>query len=309
MIKLRTAASGPDLAGLTIESRIVELVSSGSVEMSPRDTDQITEAAAFLPANMRVYVNALPGRLHYATLRAMEALRDEGLDPVPHIAARRLESRAALEEFVQGAVHAGAHRVLLIGGDQTEPVGPYDSSINVLEEEVLTKYNVREVGFAGYPEGHPRIAQSVLDETLSEKIALASAQGLDISILTQFSFFPVRIAEYCAQMGRTHPELPLYVGMAGPTSTKALLRYAQRCGVSASLRALSGMGVAAAKRVTHSDPMEQLAALAHHCEGGGTGNVVGAHFYSFGGFANTARFINSIIAKASPAVPQDPQHG
>lgn len=281
----------------TIDTRISELVASGSVEMSPRDADQITEAAKFLPANTRVYVNALPGRLHYATLRAMEALRDEGLDPVPHIAARRLESRAALEEFVQGAVHAGAHRVLLIGGDQLTPAGPFASSMRVLKEGTLAKYKIREVGFAGYPEGHPRIEQRALDEALSEKIALANEQGINVSIVTQFSFVPVRIAEYCAVMARTYPELPLYVGMAGPTSTKSLLRYAHRCGVSASLRALSGMGVAAAKLVTHSDPMEQLASLAHHCEGGGTSNVVGAHFYSFGGFANTARFINRIIAK------------
>ncbi len=303
MSETQTAPPAPEFSGLTIESRIVELVSSGSVEMSPRDTDQITEAAAFLPANMRVYVNALPGRLHYATLRAMEALRDEGLDPVPHIAARRLESRAALEEFVRGAAHAGAHRVLLIGGDQTTPAGPYVSSMDVLKEGILAKCNIREVGFAGYPEGHPRIEQRVLDEALAEKIALATTQGLAVSVVTQFSFVPARIAEYCALMARSYPDLLLYVGMAGPTSTRALLRYAQRCGVSASLRALSGMGVAAAKLVTHSDPMEQLAALAHHCEAGGTGNVVGAHLYSFGGFANTARFINRIIAKASGVAP------
>ncbi|UCD69710.1 MAG: methylenetetrahydrofolate reductase [Betaproteobacteria bacterium] len=288
--------------GAKIDTRISELVASGSVEMSPRDAAQITEAARVLPANTRVYVNALPGRLHYATLRAMEALRDEGLDPVPHIAARRLESRAALEEFVQGAVHAGAHRVLLIGGDQPAPAGPYASSMQVLREGTLAKYQIREVGFAGYPEGHPRIEQPVLDEALSEKIALASEQGIDVSIVTQFSFVPVRIAEYCALMARTYPQLPLYVGMAGPTSTASLLRYAQHCGVSASLRALSGMGVAAAKLVTHSDPMEQLASLAHHCEGGGTSNAVGAHFFSFGGFANTARFINRIIAEASGSV-------
>ena len=299
MTETQTAAPTPDFSGTTIESRIVELVSSGSVEMSPRDTDQIAEAAAYLPANTRVYVNALPGRLHYATLRAMEALRDEDLDPVPHIAARRLESRAALAEFVRGAAHAGAHRVLLIGGDQTTPAGPYASTMDILEEGILAKYEIKETGFAGYPEGHPRIDQSALDEALSEKIAVARAQGLDVSVVTQFSFAPARIAEYCASMGRMHPNLPLYVGMAGPTSTVSLLRYAQRCGVSASLRALSGMGVAAAKLVTHSDPMEQLAALAHHCEGGGTSNVVGSHFFSFGGFVNTARFINRIIAESS----------
>ena len=296
-------ASQHATALISLEARIAELVASGSVEMSPRDADQITEAAALLPTGMRVYVNSLPGRLHFATLRAMEALRDEALDPVPHIAARRLESRAALVEFVKGAAHAGAHRVLLVGGDQAQPSGPYTSALDVLKQGVFADYGIREVGFAGYPEGHPRIEHNVVDDALSAKIALAKAQGLDVSIVTQFSFAPARIAEYCAAIARRFPELPLYVGMAGPTSTASLLRYAQRCGVSASLRALSGMGVAAVKLVTHSDPMEQLYALAHHCEGRSTCNVVGSHFFSFGGFVNTAHFINGIIAQASGVSP------
>lgn len=284
-----------------LQARIAELVSSGTVEMSPRDTDQIPEAAALLPANMRVYVDSLPGRLHFSTLRAMEALCDEGLDPVPHIAARRIESRTALQEFVAGAAHAGVRRVLLIGGDQPVPSGPYASSLHVLEEGIFAEHGIKEVGFAGYPEGHPRISQAMLEEALGDKIRVAQEQGLGVSVVTQFSFSPARIVEYCAVLARKHPALPVYVGMAGPTSMASLLRYAQRCGVSASLRALSGMGVAAAKLVTHSDPMEQLAALARHCESGGTSNVVGSHLFSFGGFVQTSQFINRIISRASGA--------
>ncbi len=295
----KSVSPGNDSADLALEARIAELLSSGTVEMSPRDADQISEAAALLPANMRVYVDSLPGRLHYSTLRAMETLCDEGLEPVPHIAARRIESRTALHEFVAGAAHAGVRRVLLIGGDQPVPSGPYASSMHVLEEGIFAEHGIKEVGFAGYPEGHPRISQAALEAALCDKVRLAQAQGLGVSVVTQFSFAPARIVEYCALMARMHPALPVYVGMAGPTSTASLLRYAQRCGVSASLRALSGMGVAAAKLVTHSDPTEQLAALARHCESGSASNVVGSHLFSFGGFVQTARFMNRVISKAS----------
>lgn len=295
----QTVSSVQNPADIALEARIAELVSSGTVEMSPRDADQISEAAALLPANMRVYVDSLPGRLHYSTLHAMEALCDEGLDPVPHIAARRIESRAALKEFVAGAAHAGVRRVLLIGGDQPAPSGPYSSSLQILQEGIFAEHGIKEVGFAGYPEGHSRISQALLDEALSDRVRVAQEQGLGVSVVTQFSFAPARIVEYCAVMARKHPSLPVYVGMAGPTSMATLLRYAQRCGVSASLRAQSGMGVAASKLVTHSDPMEQLVALARHCESGGTSNVVGSHLYSFGGFMQTSRFINRIISRAS----------
>ena len=297
----QTVSSVHNAADFALEARIAELVSSGTVEMSPRDADQISEAAALLPANMRVYVDSLPGRLHYSTLRAMEALCDEGLDPVPHVAARRIESREALKDFVAGAAHAGVRRVLLIGGDQPAPSGPYASSLDILQEGIFAEHGIKEVGFAGYPEGHTRISQALLDEALTDKVRVAQEQGLGVSVVTQFSFAPARIVEYCALMARKHPSLPVYVGMAGPTSMASLLRYAQRCGVSASLRAMSGMGVAAAKLVTRSDPMEQLAALARHCESGGTSNVVGSHLFSFGGFVQTSQFINRIISGASEA--------
>ena len=262
-------SSAPGATDPGLQTRIAELVSNGTVEMSPRDADQIPEAAALLPANMRVYVDSLPGRLHFSTLRAMESLCDEGLEPVPHIAARRIESRSALQEFISGAAHAGVRRVLLVGGDQPVPSGPYASSLDVLEEGIFVEHGIKEVGFAGYPEGHSTISRTILETALSSKIRLAQAQELGISVVTQFSFSPSRIVEYCALMARQHPSLPIYVGMAGPTSTASLWRYAQRCGVSAWLRALTGMGVTAARLVTHADPMAQLAALARHCQSGG----------------------------------------
>ena len=58
--------------------------------------------------------------------------------------------------------------------------------------------------------------------------------------------------------------MPVYVGLPGPTNPVALLRYAQRCGVSASLRALQAEGMRAVRLFTHVDPTEQLMALAQH---------------------------------------------
>ena len=77
-------------------------------------------------------------------------------------------------------------------------------------------------------------------------------------VVTQFSFAPNRVVEYCAQLARSAPEVSIYVGVAGPTDPVALARYAQRCGVSASLRALRNLGSGIAQLVTHSDPSEQL---------------------------------------------------
>src|SRR6185295_10083551 len=103
------------------------------------------------------------------------------------------------------------------------------------------------------------------------------------------------IAEFCADLARSAPGVPVYVGLAGPSNPASLLRYAQRCGVGASLRALQSQGMRAVGLVTHSDPSEQLIALARHCRAGSASNVIGVHLYSFGGVARTAQWMNERI--------------
>ena len=60
------------------------------------------------------------------------------------------------------------------------------------------------------------------------------------------------------------PDVPVYVGVAGPTDPAALLRYAQRCGVSVSLRALRNLGSGIAQLVTNTDPRDHLVSVARY---------------------------------------------
>src|SRR5262249_15218048 len=151
---------------------------------------------------------------------------------------------------------------LLIAGDMSEPAGPYPDSAALLAEDFFGVSGLTQVGLAGYPEGHPRIATAALDAALGRKLELAHRHGLGAHLVTQFSFAPNRIVGYCADVARRVPGLPVYVGLAGPTSPAALLRFAQRCGVSASLRALQTEGFKAVRLFTHVDPTEQLMVLA-----------------------------------------------
>ena len=186
--------------------------------------------------------------------------------------------------------------MLLIGGDVAEPAGPYAACGGpaARPSRSPTAASSRS-GSLAIPEGHPRIATATLRAALDEKLALARDQGLAAYVVTQFSFAPDRIAEYCADLARRAPAIPVYVGLAGPASPVALLRYAQRCGVGASLRALQSQGMGAVRLVTHADPSEQLTALARHRRSGSATNVVGVHLYSFGGVARTARWMNERI--------------
>ena len=276
---------------------IADLIAYGSIEMRAHRPQDAGDIAALLPVGTRVYVNHLPRHTLADSLLALKAVREAGLEPVPHMAARRIASREEAKSFLQRAVQeAGVREVLLIAGDERKPLGPYTDSIALLREGLLGECGVQEVGIGGYPEGHPHISRGALGEAMTEKLRIAAEQGLGSYVLTQFSFAPGRIVEYCAELARGFPGVSIYIGLAGPTDAMALLRFAQRCGVSASLRALRDQGFGAVKLVMHTDPREQLVAFAHYCLGQATCNVVGVHVYSFGGVAETVAWMNEIIA-------------
>jgi methylenetetrahydrofolate reductase (NADPH) len=273
-----------------------ELVACGSLEMGAEAPDAAQRIAELLPAGTPVYVNHLPRRPLADALPALIALGKAGLEPVPHVAVRRIASRTEAEAFLKAAVQqAGVRKLLLIGGDVPEPLGPYAEGAALLRDSLLGECGISQVGLPGYPEGHPRIASATLAAALADKLALARSQGLGAYVVTQFSFAPNRIVEYCVDLARRAPEVPVYVGLAGPSSPVTLLRYAQRCGVSASLRALQAEGMGAVHLFTHVDPADQLAALARHARTGSANNVVGVHLYSFGGVAATAAWMNARI--------------
>jgi methylenetetrahydrofolate reductase (NADPH) len=275
---------------------VSELLSSGSLEISPRELHRIAEVAALRPAGSCVYVPSLPGLPLARTLEAIAAIRRAGLDAVPHVSARRILNRDEFRDFLKRAsAEHGVHRVLLIGGDEPRAKGPFQDSLQVLEEGLLAECGIREIGIGGYPEGHPRIALNALEKAMQRKLELARTQSIGVYVLTQFSFAPPRVVEYCATLARLHPELPVYVGIAGPTDAAALARYAQRCGVSVSLRALRTLGSGIAQLVSNTDPRDQIAAVARYNRSREPSNVVGVHLYSFGGAVRTAAWMRELI--------------
>lgn len=294
---MTASSSPPTLPRAGIAECVAELVAWGSVEMTAHRLADAQALANALPAGTKVYVNHLPRHTLATTLAALEAVHRAGLEPVPHLAARRVASRADLRAFLEQAVgEAGVQKVLLIGGDDPNPVGPYPDSVALLRDGLLAECGVREVGIGGYPEGHPRIPRPALEQAMTEKLGLAAQQGLGAYVVTQFSFAPARVVEYCAELAARIPRVPIYVGIAGPTEPLTLLKYAQRCGVSSSLRALRNEGINFVRLVTHTDPNDQLVALARYCLAHPVCNVVGTHFFSFGGAAQTAVWMNRLIA-------------
>jgi methylenetetrahydrofolate reductase (NADPH) len=129
-------------------------------------------------------------------------------------------------------------------------------------------------------------------------LAWAAEVGIGASVLTQFTFAPLHVIQFCITLAKEAPGVPVYAGMAGPTDFVSLMRYARLCGVSTSLRALQKLGIKAATLVMHTDPTEQLQIIAHHCATHTANNIIGIHLFSFGGFPGSAQWMHDVIGAA-----------
>jgi methylenetetrahydrofolate reductase (NADPH) len=257
---------------------------SFSLEATRPGAADIAALADILPRGTPVYVTAPPTTDAREQIAASAGLRRVGLEPVVHIAARRIAKAGDLHNFVAGLRgEADLRRLLVIGGD-VETSGPYVDALAVIQKGGLRAAGIEEIGIGGYPEGHPRIAPGRLEASLDEKIAAAVAQGLKVHIASQFSFSPDRILSWLKQLRACGINHPVRIGIAGPTSVPALIRFAKRCGVSASLRGL--MSGAAASLIGHVGPDRILAALSSTERLGD----IAPHYFSFGGIVETARY-------------------
>src|SRR2546427_6951325 len=89
------------------------------------------------------------------------------MEPVPHVAARRIENFAALDDFLARlSGEAGVSQVLIVAGDAAKPSGGLGSALENFESGVFEKHGIRTVGVAGHPESHPDIREGVFFEGL-----------------------------------------------------------------------------------------------------------------------------------------------
>src|SRR3977135_4183426 len=169
--------AAPALLGMSPEDErrnIQALLVGASLELSSRAPAEIDACADLLDPGTAVYISMPPGQTYHGNVALAARLKRAGFHPVPHIAARRIASRNALEEYLaRAAGEAGGVGALVIAGDSDRPSGPFDSSRALLETGLFQRHGVVRIGVAGYPDGHPTIAEAALGTALAEQRALA----------------------------------------------------------------------------------------------------------------------------------------
>ncbi len=282
--------------------RVAELIGSATIEISPHDDPAREKLGDLLEAGTTVLVNHPASVTHHDIVAACVKLRRAGFTPMPHIAARRLASFTQARDFLRrAAVEAEVKDVLIIGGDPAHSVGPFCDSLELLATGLVEDHGVRHVAFGGYPEGHPSIDRHSLDKALRAKLALARAHSLEVSLITQFGFEAVPIERWIRSLRDDDILCPIRIGIAGPASVATLAKFAVRCGIGASLRALGRGQTAFARILTETAPDALIAALVAGEERGPA--IDGLHVFTFGGVRQTAAWLRIRGCPAPAARP------
>lgn len=268
------------------------LLADYSLEMTAKDLGGLVAAAPGIAPGTQISVTFLPHEGPAARVAAATQVRRLGLAPMPHISARRLASEHDLRQYLSALREVGAcDRVFVIAGDPARPEGPYQDALAVIRSGLLEAHGVSHVGIAGYPEGHPDIANDRLRDAMLDKRAALIERGLSASIITQFGFDtdPVlRWLEIIRDAGVTER---VRIGIPGPTSIARLLKFAARCGVGATASVMAKYGISMTRLLGSAGPDALVRDFAERLDAGRHGDVR-LHFYPFGGLSKTIEWID-----------------
>lgn len=257
---------------------------------------RVRRFAGLVAAGKRIYIPHTPRTELRDTVELATRLRKETMEPVPHLAARRIVNLAVLDDFLARlSGEAGVSQVLIVAGD-AEPSGVLGSALEILESGVLEKHGIRTIGVAGHPEGHPDISEAVLRDALRRKNLYAQKTGTSLFIVTQFTFSAAPVIAWEVSHGADIGLLPITVGLPGLATARTLLKYAVECGIGESLKAFSKRYDSLTKLLTITRPDEMIVDLARYKEHTPQSRVSGVHFFTFGGFERTAEWANQIAS-------------
>lgn len=283
---------------------IAEAGKGWSIEVTPPGSSKIDSFSAILAEGTTVNVTFLPGTDPKETIDVATRLKEEGMHPVPHIAARSLKSKSQLKELVADMTsRAKVDEVLVIGGGVDHPVGDFTSSMDVLETGIFQEYGIKKIGVSGHPEGSPDISSEALAKAISWKNDFAKSEGLDLYMETQFCFEAETVINWEQSIRKAGNILPIRIGIPGPATIKTLLRFAQISGIGPSMRVIAKQAKNVTKLLTVQSPHLLIDGLAEAMAKDPECRIEHFHYYPFGGFAKTARWADSVATGAITLLP------
>ena len=221
-----------------------------------------------LPLVKDVYITMLPGGDYKETANQSAELVKKGFNPVPHFPARSIADDAQLKDYITRCKDVGVKQALVIGGSR-EPVGKFDSSIQILETGFFDKI---KIGIAGHPEGSQDISDKELEKAMIDKKPYADY------IVTQWLLESQPIVDFISKQS-----VPVHVGITGPMKITSLIKFANIVGAKNSINFLKSNFSKALDLLKPKDPNELIGKVKEF-----TGNF---HIYTFGGLKETNKWL------------------
>src|SRR2546421_965643 len=263
-------------------ARLSGLLASASVEISS-SWNQLKELPDQFAAGTDVSITFLPGDNYRHNVETATALRRAGFNPVPHIAAREMASREALDDFLARARgEAAVSRIVLIAGDVAATKGPFKSTRDVCSSGLLEAHGMASVSVAGHPEGHPYLELPEALNGLKAWRDWGRRTRTRVDVVTQFCFESAPILQWIGALDRAAVDLPVIVGLTGPATPATLTKFALRCGIGNSMRALRAQIGRFGRLLTDTGPDDVVRGL-RCAPAAATASIAGFHLFPFGG--------------------------
>ncbi|MBB4626705.1 hypothetical protein [Paracoccus denitrificans] len=135
-----------------------KLLASTSFEVTPRSwklfLSRSAEGAGHILPGTKVFIAHIEGVPIKEMVETARMLRLAGADPVPHIPARLVPDKGALQDWLSAyRGEAGVTQALVIAGLVKMPAGDFSSSMDLVATGLFDRNGFTDLAFAGHPEG------------------------------------------------------------------------------------------------------------------------------------------------------------
>ena len=273
-----------------VGKRIQEDLENTYMEIIP--IPGIEERLGTLQPNSHVAVTCSPTKGVDETIELSEKLIAQGFQVIPHIAAKCVSGEKHLETIVKRLDALSIESIFVPGGDRPEPIGEFNNAYDLLKALQKSGHNIKNIGIAAHPEGHPDVNEKILMEALEKKKDLADY------IVTQMCFDANILGDWLVRINQQGVHLPVWVGLPGAIERGRLLRTSLRIGVGNSLRFLRKKSQVAAELMKSSiyNPDKLVTSISEYKDIANT-NLAGYHIFCFNQIEITEKWRTETISK------------
>jgi methylenetetrahydrofolate reductase (NADPH) len=282
------------------ESNLKNFISGYSIEVVPNSAAKVESFADVLPKNTRVYIAHLSEKEDIKTMVATaKRISDEGFSVMPHIPARIIKNKATLENWISMYRNeANVTEALLIGGGSSQPLGDFDSSIQLIESGLFDAAGFKRLHIAGHPEGSkdidPNGGNANVSSALSWKQEFSKRTDAEMAIATQFCFDATTVTQWAESLKQDGIDIPIHIGIAGPAKLQTLLRFSIQCGIGPSMKVLTKRAKDFTKLLLPYKPTEILEGLAEYKLNNPELNIEQVHLFPIGGIKQTTDWVKEV---------------